>query len=897
MKYALLLGILAATGPALPAVSWIWIEGEQPAQTNITPHPWYHGQVKKNLLSNGDFLAHFSESGPGYATYEFHVSQSGTYNLWLRLNPLGRPISYRLDDGDEQRLTESSPAADQTNIAADNKPDLRFIAWSSAGTLELVTGIHRLTFTFAGQAGPHYHGSLDCFLLTPESFTPQGISKPDQVANRLQAIMQENPGWSIWNPPTDPFAESPIDLRFLNEKTAGQNGYVRVENGQFLLGNGQPVRFWAVNGPPKNLRGPALRRCARMLAKYGVNLVRVHSTVFDRQTGAWQPETAEHFQEIVSAMKAEGIYTLFSIYFPLWMTPQPGLPFLQGYDGSKHPFAALMFNPDFQKVYQDWWKNILTARPVHGDLPLLQEPAVMGLEIQNEDSFFFWTFNDNNLPDPQRHLLQKNFAEWVIKKYGRLSQAFQSWNGLAAPGDDAAAGRLGFRPLYELFTHRTPRDRDTARFLMETQRRFYEKQITFLRGLGYRGLITASNWTTANNDILGPLEKYSYTAGDFMDRHGYWAGLHQGEHAAWSIREGHVFSHRSALRFDPPEPGKPRVITHPVFDTRINGLPSMISETTFNRPNRYRTEAPLFYAAYGSLQDSNGIVHFALDGSNWQVKPNFFMQPWTLISPTQFGQFPAAALIFRQSLIQPGSRMAVFHLSLEDALALKGSPLVQSANLDELRKSDLFTAESTSAPSSGTIDPIIHLIGQTSLTIGPPGGENFVGDLKPFLDTSASTIRSSTGELLLNHDQGWLRFNAARVQGAVGNLAKAGPQDLPMLRIESPLDLAAIVLVSLDGQPLATSKKMLLQVMTEEKPLDFRAEETAPGIWRITNIGTDPWLFRSPAGTITLKHADSSRLVIQPLDTNGYASGSPLSGPKLELLPSTAYYLIEAPLP
>ncbi len=72
----------------------------------------------------------------------------------------------------------------------------------------------------------------------------------------------------------------------------------------------------------------------------------------------------------------------------------------------------------------------------------------------------------------------------------------------------------------------------------------------------------------------------------------------------------------------------------------------MISETTWNRPNRFRSEAPLYYAVYGALQHSDAIVHFALDGTNWSAKPGFFMQPWSLMTPAMMGQFPAAALCF-----------------------------------------------------------------------------------------------------------------------------------------------------------------------------------------------------------------------------------------------------------
>ena len=36
-------------------------------------------------------------------------------------------------------------------------------------------------------------------------------------------------------------------------------------------------------------------------------------------------------------MKAEGVYTHFSIYFPSWMTPRAGHPWLECYDGKVQP--------------------------------------------------------------------------------------------------------------------------------------------------------------------------------------------------------------------------------------------------------------------------------------------------------------------------------------------------------------------------------------------------------------------------------------------------------------------------------------------------------------------------------------------------------------------------------
>src|SRR5262249_21185863 len=147
--------------------------------------------------------------------------------------------------------------------------------------------------------------------------------------------------------------------------------------------------FWAVNGPPHDLKGPALKQCARLLAKYGVNMIRVHGGYFDKE-GEVDAAKVQHAMEIVDAMKAEGIYTHFSIYFTLWLTPKPDTSWLPGYDGKHHPFAALFFNPDFQAQYRKWWTALLTTTSTTTGKALIDELAVAGLEMQNEDSFLFW---------------------------------------------------------------------------------------------------------------------------------------------------------------------------------------------------------------------------------------------------------------------------------------------------------------------------------------------------------------------------------------------------------------------------------------------------------------------------------------------------------------------------
>jgi hypothetical protein len=710
------------------------------------------------------------------------------------------------------------------------------------------------------------------------------------------AAEQSDAAWFAFDPRPDAFTDSPIDLRFLNERFAGEHGFIGTKGGHFVHGaNGEPVRFWAVNGPSGEGTDRAeLRRTARLLAKYGVNMVRKHSAVFDKD-GELNPAAVKRAIAIVEEMKAEGIYTHLSIYFPLWFTPRADHPWLQGYDGKSHPFAALMFNPRFQEKYREWWKAILTTPSETTGKPLIEEPALFGIEIQNEDSFFFWTFDAKNIPDAQLRILEKMFGDWLVKKHTSLDATFAAWKNLKASRDAPAEGRVGFRPLWNIFNEKTARDQDTAAFLFELQTKFYQDTIAFLRKLGFKGLITPSNWSTASPEVFGPLEKLSYTTGDFIDRHGYFECNHKGDNAAWSIRNGHTYSDRSALRFDAPEPGKPRQFVHPVMDPHYDDKPSMISETTFCRPNRYRSEAPLYFAAYGALQDSDCVVHFAFDGSRWAVKPNFWMQQWTLMTPAMMGQFPAAALIYRRGFVSVGQVLAEIKLNKADLLRLKGTPLPQDAALDELRLADV--PQGTEVKPGQRIDPLIHYAGRVNVSFVdsplPSDGRGVRGKgLSPFVNHAKKTVTSSSGELKLDYDKGILTINAARAQGVSGALKLAGAVDLKDLTVSSDLELGHIIAVALDDQPLARSGRILLQVMSEEQETNHKTEAASPTVKRIVSIGNDPWQVRELNGKVRFKRSDAAQLKVTLLDFNGYPAGEASNAQEIKLQSTTIYYLI-----
>ena len=112
------------------------------------------------------------------------------------------------------------------------------------------------------------------------------------------------------------------------------------------------------------------------------------------------------------------------------------------------------------------------------------------------------------------------------------------------------------------------------------------------------------------------------------------------------------------------------------------------------------------------------------------------------------------------------------------------------------------------------------------------------------------------------------------------------------LTITSDLELGHVIVVALDGKPLATSERMLLQVMSEERPTNFRTQPAGNGLHRITDIGRDPWLVKELTGAVKFHRADSGSLAVDALDFNGYPVRQVGLATGFKLDRETMYYLI-----
>lgn len=863
--------------PPMAKLVWVWWEAENPVATNFPPperNPFAPMNARgAAVLSDGRWIGITGKyAQTPFLEYEVVVPQADNYHFFVRKFWKHGPFRWRFDDHPWQEVPFEVSLLDSEELRT-------FIVanWVYAGQVRLAAGKHRLRIEQTTGEGA---AAYDCFLLINRLWIPKGKLKPGERAK------VDAPGWSPFDPEVDSFAPSPIDLRRLNERFAGEKGNIVVKGDQFVHSRtGEPVRFWGVNAGPDiiYLPKPFVDYLARHLAKFGVNIVRIHGGIWRnddfRQVNADYLDRLFYF---IAAVKRQGIYTGLSIYFPLWLR----LSERDGFAGYKdqHPFALLFFSRPFQEIYRGWWRRLLTTPNPYTGVPLKDEPAIAYLELVNEDSYLFWTFNYNNVPAPQMEQLEREFAMWAEQKYGSLDKALRAWNGQKHPRDDLAQKRLGFLHLWQIVNQRDKRCQDTAEFLARHQRAFFEATVRFIKGeLGYRGLIVCSNWITADEQRLGPLDKWSNLVGDFMDRHGYFSGVHKGERAGWSISVGDLYSDQSALTL----PRQEQSFTLPIMDIGYNDKPSIISEINWTPPNRFRAEFPVLCAAYGALQGSDGFFFFALNGPFWQRT----LSKFAIQTPTVMGQFPACALLYRQGLVKAAPEVVRVEAKLADLFALKGVPVRAPMNLDELRAKDIPEGGKVKAERLETIDPLAFFVGRVTLNISEQGGISEIADMSRFIDRDRQQVRSATGELTWDYGRGIVTINAPKAQGVVGFLRQAGLIELRDVVLEMNSDYASVLVVALDDSPLRTSRRILVQVMTEETNNGWQTR-LQDGLLQIAMLGGSPLLVRECAGRIAFRRSDAKSLRVRVLDANGYPIKTVGDASHLSLLSGTFYYLV-----
>jgi hypothetical protein len=857
----------------------IWQEGEKPDRSTMNRHPWWYDQVKKDQLSGGDWLSNFSEEKEGQAEYSVNAPKSATYAFWIRANPIQARLDYALDRGTWTPVDMESDVIDSVNIAADGKPDLRFIGWKRVGDVKLTQGRHTIRFRFYSK--PQHHGALDAFVFTTEPFLPRGALRPGQKETRGVSV---SAGTWPFLPERDTFrADAVLDLRSLNEKVAGQSGFVRLtaDGDSFVLGNSEPVRFWGLTTYVQHERSlEELAHHARFLAKRGVNMVRLHGHFEPKEKTARLTDVdgkaIEEAWKLVAAMKKEGIYVTLSPYWSANLKNVPAHWGIEGWPENEGPFGLLFFNPVLQGAYKAWLKALLTRPNPYTGIPLAKDPALAIIQIQNEDSLLFWTAQ--SIKGKQAELLGRQFGDWLKAKYGSLPAAFRAWGNETVQADRPNEGAIGLLLVWEWTQTRTGgrkrRLDDQLHFYADKMYQFNREIERYLRDdLGCKQLVNAGNWKTADAVKLDDAERWSYTANEVLAVNRYYSPIHIGPDRGWRIDPGDSFEDVSVLK-------RPR--DFPLNLKQVVGHPMMVTESHWVPPLGYQAEGPFLVAAYQSLTGIDVFYWFSTGESEWSNQDrapwdSASRAKWAIANPMILGQFPAAALLFRKGYLKQGQPVVEEHRSLRQ-LWERATPVVAEDPGYDPNRDRGDTARRSG--SSGNADPLAFLVGPVRVRFDSDPSKTKISDLSRFIDHENKIVRANTGQVCFDFGRGLCSIDAPAAQGAAGYLKSVAPVELSTVTIASQNEYVSVLVVSMDGAALSRSGRVLVQIGTLGRPTGWvEREATFNGDHanvtyhgkQVIDTGRMPWAIEDAKITLTVKNPGLR--TARTLDINGNARG------------------------
>jgi len=461
--------------------------------------------------------------------------------------------------------------------------------------------------------------------------------------------------WYEFTFPLDDTNLDTIDLTGLLDPPAGKHGFLKVrDDGHFYFQDGTRARFFGTNicGSRCFMEREEAEATAARLAKYGVNLLRIHA--IDSRWGHlidYSKGDSRHLDEkaldrldyFFAQLKKRGIYVYFDMLDYRKFMDGDGVKdaskFEHGWRNSIK--GATIFNDRLIELQKEFAEKFFTHYNPYTKLRYVDDPAVAVVEITNENSVFYFSNTKLTLPCYLDEL-RRRWNEWLLAEYGgrdKLARAWTNAKGESAllPGEDPARSSviLPIRYLYQkpeeapYVGERSPaRVNAMIRFFFDIERRYYGQIREHLRKIGIKVPITGTNQTFC------PASNFADACNDFMSRNNYWC--HPNVHA----KPFFTFRNLSVLKSDIPATPNPMTS---IASSSVAGKPMISPEFNFPWPIEFRAECLPLMAAYACLQDWDGLLFFCYSPRRKALEM-FGNQS----DPVRWGEFPAAALMFHR---------------------------------------------------------------------------------------------------------------------------------------------------------------------------------------------------------------------------------------------------------
>jgi hypothetical protein len=285
--------------------------------------------------------------------------------------------------------------------------------------------------------------------------------------------------------------------------------------------------------------------------------------------------------------------------------------------------------------------------------------------------------------------------------------------------------------------------------------------------------------------------------------------------------------------------------------TPMAGKPFTVSELNHPFPSEFACEAVPITAAYGALQDWDGIIWYTLAHKDFiPLEPAVHTFFDFARDPVKMTELAAGALIFLRSDLRPAEETIGRSYTREEVI---DSILLPSS------EQPFYT------PGFASTLALQHAVRVTSFD-GPPTGQ--------FEAAAASPIRSDTGELSWSFGvkgTGLVTVDAPRSQAFIGYCGGSALETKNLAaKITTPF--CAITLASLDSKPIASSSRLLLTATARMANSGMVWNGTRTGLmaW-----GEAPTCIEPVTGQLIFTNLRRAKSVtVQPLDGAGRKLGT-----------------------
>lgn len=347
-----------------------------------------------------------------------------------------------------------------------------------------------------------------------------------------------------------------LDYSWLLDAPAGKHGFVRNKDGHLYFEDGTRARFLGFNVATRSNTPDhaTAEKLAERFASLGVNVIRLHAAdapiglaeepenkwsscreapLLDYESGSsrrFHPEGLDRFDYFAAKLKEKGIYLHIDLLVARAFVEGDELDYAGGVDSCTKCFP--MINERLFELQKEYAKELLCHVNPYTGLALIDDPAVITIQMNNEDSAIKGTEDVKNLETvkPYRAELQRKFNHFLLTKYDNRENLAKAWTfeGVCALGEEEDPKEHTVRIAEGSFLQpvNDPMDAwdapcgparyaDYMEFGIYMNRKFYRTFKNYLISLGAKVPIVASNL------LGGAADVYGHSDGDIMENNSY----------------------------------------------------------------------------------------------------------------------------------------------------------------------------------------------------------------------------------------------------------------------------------------------------------------------------------------------------------------------------------------